>query len=190
MRAAAKAALAAALLALTACAGAPDVTRGPPPLGAPRGAAAVPGLIVGHRLMAAGEAELALRAYGRAAAEGGMSAEVLTGLGSANLELGRLGQAEDRLRVALRKDEGFVPAWNNLGVVLMETDRPAEAAEAFRRAYALDNGDSDAVRDNLRLALARRPAFGDAGEEEAHRLLDRGGGAYLLLTGPGGGGGQ
>ena len=41
-------------------------------------------------------------------------------IGSANLKLGRLGQAEKLLRRAIKADEAFAPAWNNLGVVLME----------------------------------------------------------------------
>jgi hypothetical protein len=48
-------------------------------------AASVDGLIVGHRLMASDEPELALRAYYRAAGELGLNADVLSALGSANL---------------------------------------------------------------------------------------------------------
>jgi hypothetical protein len=54
----------------------------------------VDGLIVGHRLMASDEPELALRAYYRAAGELGLNVDVLSALGSANLKLGRIGQAE------------------------------------------------------------------------------------------------
>ncbi len=70
--------------------------------------------------MAAGEYELALKAYLRAASEDGVNADVLSAIGSANLKLGRLGQAEQILRRALEMDPTFVPALNNLGVVLME----------------------------------------------------------------------
>ena len=62
------------------------------------------GLIVGHRLMEAGEYELALRAYYRAAARDGLNVDILSALGSANLKLGRLGQAEQLLRRARRGD--------------------------------------------------------------------------------------
>jgi tetratricopeptide (TPR) repeat protein len=73
------------------------------------GADSVDGLIVGHRLMASDEPELALRAYYRAAAELGLNADVLSALGSANLKLGRIGQAEALLRQALDEEEDFVP---------------------------------------------------------------------------------
>ncbi|KQI69357.1 hypothetical protein AN189_06625 [Loktanella sp. 3ANDIMAR09] len=120
------------------------------------GEAETDGLVVGHRLMAAGEYELALRAYTRAAARDGLNVDTLSALGSANLRLGRLGQAEDLLRRAAEDAPDFPPAWNNLGVLLMEQGKFAEAAEVFRRAFATDNGNSDAIRQNLALALAKR----------------------------------
>jgi tetratricopeptide (TPR) repeat protein len=112
-------------------------------------------LAAGHRLMSAGEHQLALDAYMRAAAREGLTADTLAAMGSANLRLGRLGQAEDLLRRAVEADPMFVPAWNNLGVLLMEQRKFGEASEVFRRAYAADSGNSDTIRDNLRLALAR-----------------------------------
>ena len=144
---------------------------------------AVDGLIVGHRLMAADEPELALKAYYRAAAQYGASVDVLSAIGSANLALGRLGQAEQILRRAIEADENFVPAWNNLGVVLMETGEVAEASRVFKTAFALDSGQSDSIRENLRLALAKveNPAY-DAGNEEKFALVRRGQGEYLLIT--------
>nr|WP_243730679.1 tetratricopeptide repeat protein [Rubellimicrobium sp. CFH 75288] len=137
-----------------------------------RGPGADP-LETAHRLMAAGQYELALSAYQRAALRDGLTVDTLAGLGSANLHLGRLGQAERWLRQALREDGEFGPAWNNLGVVLMERGKPAEAAEAFRRAYALSSGESDTIRDNLRLALARRddPAYSGVNETQSVPLI-------------------
>ena len=150
---------------------APGIAEGP----------AVDGLVVGDRLLAAGEAELALRAYYRAAAADGLTADLLTGLGAANLALGRLGQAERLLREATEADARSVPAWNNLGVVLVERGRPAEAAEMFRRAFALDGGRSNLIRDNLRLALAKRGDPGYAPPEETRfALVRQRAGEYLL----------
>ncbi|SHF47264.1 Flp pilus assembly protein TadD, contains TPR repeats [Loktanella atrilutea] len=123
------------------------------------GKADTDGLIVGHRLMAAGEYELALDAYTRAAAQQGLNVDTLSALGSANLRLGRLGQAESLLRRAAKEAPDFAPAWNNLGVLLMEKGDFGEAAEVFRRAYATDNGNSDQIRENLRLALSKRDAL-------------------------------
>ncbi len=150
----------------------------------PAGEMDIDGLIVGHRLMAAGEYDLALRAYMRAAMQQGLNVDTLSALGSANLRLGRLGQAEELLRRAVEEDAEFVPAWNNLGVVLMERGQAGEAAEIFRHAYALDNGNSDQIRDNLRLALAKRddPRYVPQDEDETFRLVRRGAGEYLILS--------
>ncbi|QFT64158.1 tetratricopeptide repeat protein [Roseivivax sp. THAF30] len=148
----------------------------------PRGEA-VDGLLVGHRLMDSGEPELALEVYIRAAAERGLTIEVLSALGAANLELGRLNQAEDLLREAVKLDGAAPEVWNNLGVVLMELGETAEASEVFRRAYALDNGQNDSIRDNLRLALAKieNPFYAEANEEE-FELVRRGQGDYLITA--------
>ncbi|MGL4311435.1 MAG: tetratricopeptide repeat protein [Paracoccaceae bacterium] len=145
----------------------------------------VDGLEVGHRLMAAGEYELALKAYLRGAGEHGVNADVLSALGSANLRLGRLGQAEQLLRQAIEADQKFVPAWNNLGVVLMEQGKAGEAKEVFRTAYALDSGESDSIRENLRLAIAKveNPEY-VAPNDNNFSLVRRGRGQYQLLSTP------
>lgn len=133
--------------------------------------------------MAAGEYELALKAYTRAAAERGTTVDVLSAMGSADLKLGRLGQAETLLRQATEQDATFVPAWNNLGVVLMEKGEVAEAARVFRIAYGLDSGVTDSIRDNLTLALAKVENISyDAEDDATFALMRRGQGDYLLLA--------
>ena len=139
------------------------------------------GVEVGHRLIAAGQYELAIKSFNRAALVQGADVEVLSGLGSANLGLGRLGQAESLLRSALKQDAKQPEVWNNLGVVLMERGKTPEAVRIFQRAFALDNGESDAIRDNLRLALAKSEnsvIIGD--QEEDYKLVRRGAGDYLI----------
>ena len=134
-----------------------------------------------HRLMQAGEYELALEAFTRAAAEQGMTADVVSAIGTANLGLGRLGQAETLLRRAVKQDEAIPETWNNLGVVLMERGKYAEAEQIFRRAYALDNGQSDSIRDNLRLALAKseNPDYDDP-QQQDYKLVRRGSADYVI----------
>ncbi|MBD3765415.1 MAG: tetratricopeptide repeat protein [Rhodobacterales bacterium] len=148
------------------------------------GAAAVDGLTVGHRLMAAGEYDLALRAYLRAAAEQGVNADTLSAIGSANLHLGRLGQAEQILRRALEEDPTFVPALNNLGVVLMERGKTGEAKRVFEQAFAYDRGETAAIRENLRLAIAQaeRNVYDASTEAADYSLVRQARGQYLLLS--------
>lgn len=175
-------------LTLAACGPKPLTSAGDSPFApglSPDPAETVDGLTVGHRLMAAGEYELALKAYLRAGSEQGLTPDVLSALGSANLRLGRLNQAEAQLRSAVAADPDFPAGWNNLGVVLMEQGNTAEAAKVFQTAFALDNGASDEIRDNLRLALANRRETAYTVEKSSEfDLVRRGSGRYLLLATP------
>jgi Flp pilus assembly protein TadD len=179
-----------ALLAATSvvllggCAGT-GAQRSPYAPGIAKNGTAVDAATVGHRLIDAGEYEMAIKAFSRAALDDGMTSEVLLGLGSAYLGLGRVGQAEQLLRDAIEKDERSPEAWNNLGVTLMEQGEIAEAEQVFRRAYALDNGESDSIRDNLRLALAKQEDSVYAEEnEQQYKLVRRGSSDYLIRSIP------
>ncbi|ABG31711.1 tetratricopeptide repeat protein [Roseobacter denitrificans] len=141
----------------------------------------------GHRMIAAGEYELALRAFNRAAlSRGALDAEILSGLGTANLGLGRLGQAEELLRRAVRDDAAQPVDYNNLGVLLMEQGNTAEALQYFRRAFALSNGENIAIRDNLRLALAKteNSATLEAEKSSEYKLVRRGNSDFVIRPTP------
>lgn len=173
----------AALAAVTACS--PRPATGPYAPGVDYRQPDTNEIETAHRLMAAGQYELAMNAFTRAALDDGMSTEILTGLGTANLGLGRLGQAEQMLRRAVKEAPDWPEAWNNLGVLLMERGKTAEATEVFRRAYALDNGESDAIRDNLRLALAKSEnSVSIDAHNQDYKLVRRGSSEYLIRTTP------
>ena len=125
-----------------------------------------------------------MKAYLRAATEQGVNVDVLSAIGSANLQLGRLNQAEQMLRRAIELDETFPPAWNNLGVVLMEKGNYGEASRVFELAFALDSGRSAEIRQNLRLALAKRGDPDYSAPEEDFRLVRRGPGYFQILGAP------
>ncbi|MEM6576951.1 MAG: tetratricopeptide repeat protein [Pseudomonadota bacterium] len=172
----------AALLCLTACADQDGEGAGGSlaPGVATRGES-VDQMLVAHRMMAAGEYELAMDAFHRATLDEGMNAEILAGLGSANLKLGRLETAEPLLRRSLKEREDAPQVWNNLGVLLLEKNEVAEAEQAFRRAFAFDNGQSDKIRDNLRLVLAKSEEYQYSSEtKEDYKLVRRGSGNYLI----------
>lgn len=144
-------------------------------------------LIVGYRLSAAGEHELALKSFNRAAADRGLTTEIISAFASANLGLGRLGQAEELLRRATAANDATPEDWNNLGVVLMEKGETAEAVQILRKAFALDNGESASIRDNLRLALAKmeNTAYAAPQEEQNYKLVRRGSSDFLIRSTPG-----
>ncbi len=144
------------------------------------GAAAVD---VGHRLIAAGEYELAIKSFNRAALErGALDAEILSGLGTAHLQLGRLGQAESLLKRAVEAEGAQPVDYNNYGVLLMEQERTGEAIQYFRRAFALSNGENIAVRDNLRQALAKSENSANTGSEKSsdYKLVQRGRSDFVI----------
>ena len=148
-------------------------------------AEAVSGVEVGHRLIAAGEFELAIRAFNRSALDSGLDAEVLSGLGTANLGLGRLNQAEQLLRRATTEFEPYPETLNNLGVVLMERGKTAEAVQIFRKAFALDDGESTLIRDNLRKAIAKSENSVNLNpneEDNQFKLVRRGSSDFLIRT--------
>lgn len=131
--------------------------------------------IVGDRLMAAGEPELALAAYIRAVGADGPSPELDLAMAGANIRLGRLGQAERLLRDVVRRRPDDARAWNDLGVVLVEGGRAGEAVGAFRRA-------SEAAPENVTIAGNLRMAVETL---EAMRY-DEAGQAAILIRRPDG----
>lgn len=140
-------------------------------------------LLIGHRLMAAREYEQALKSYHRSMVQRGSSPEVLAALGTANLALGRLGQAEPQLRRAWKERPEDAELMNNLGVLLIETNRPGEAVQMFRRAFAASNGRSEQIRDNLSKALAMVDDSGYSDpDKDRPQLVVRGTGDVLLIT--------
>jgi hypothetical protein len=69
--------------------------------------------------------------------------------------------------------------------ISVEQGEIAEAEQVFRRAYALGNGESDSIRDNLRLALAKQEnqVYADA-EDQEYKLVRRGSSDYLIRSIP------
>lgn len=152
------------------------------PLGAPgvaRGKDGVDPLIVGDRLLAAGEAELALDSYVRAAADVGLTTEIMGAMAGANIRLGRLGQAERLLRDVVDVEPRNGRAWNNLGVALLEQGKSGEALRVFETAFALQP--SPEILENLRVAGAKNETGGYAEpQDEAFTLTRRINGVYNL----------
>jgi Flp pilus assembly protein TadD len=155
------------------------------PTGSPQSGEFPDGLSVGHTMMANGQYELALTAYTRAVQQQGLNADVLSAIGSANLKLGRLKQAKKFLTEAVEKDQNFAPAWNNLGVAHTSLGEVEEAHQAFRAAFALDNGQSEEIWQNLLLAIENKNNTKERAPDDINfQLVRRGNGRFLLLETP------
>lgn len=94
-------------------------------------------------------------------------AEAYYNQATAELYLGRLEEAEEHLRRAVRMRPGFAAAWVNLGGVLMRQGRAGEAESANKRAIEID---PDLTAGYLNLGLIHL----DRGEwEEAARIYEQ-----------------
>lgn len=113
-------------------------------------------LAEGDRLLEAGAADAALRAYGEALRLA-YSADALAGAGAASFRLGRFREAERLLEAAVRLEPGHVRAWNDLGVVRHALGTHVAAREALRTAFALDGGRTDSIRQNLAMVESLVP---------------------------------
>lgn len=92
---------------------------------------------LGHVLDDLGRDEEAERVF-RDVAESNPAPIVLSHFGDFLATKGRLAEAEEYLKRALRTDGGYVPALRYYGTLLSALDRDEEAEEVLRRALRLD----------------------------------------------------
>ncbi|MEO0502320.1 MAG: hypothetical protein AAFZ14_03270, partial [Pseudomonadota bacterium] len=70
---------------------------------------------------------------------------------------------------------------------LMERGQTAEAVQIFRRAFALDDGESTLIRDNLRKAIAKSEnsvTLQSNEDDSQFKLVRRGSSDFLIQTAP------
>jgi Tfp pilus assembly protein PilF len=92
--------------------------------------------ILGCALLSQGRTQDALTPL-EAAARGRHDAEIDTHLAMALRQVGRLEDALSRLKRATRRQPTYAPAFHELGCLLAEMDRDAEAIEAFRHGIEI-----------------------------------------------------
>ncbi len=99
----------------------------------------------GLALEAAGQPDAAMAAYRRALAGRPDLADALNNLGRLHHDRDELGDAESLYRLAIcAAREGVALYWFNLGVVLEDTGRNAEAIGCYERAVGIDASLADA----------------------------------------------
>ena len=128
---------------------------------------------LGSALRAAGDLRGAAETLERASRSGDQNPEVLNDLAVVYAGLGRRDEARGVFKQLLERNPASATTWFNLGLFELQSRRPAEAADAFRRATSLDPGYGEAWHA-LGAALVEHDAPGaiDAWRH-AERLLPR-----------------
>ena len=177
------AALIASVLVFSACA-APMNAAAPatPATSEPR--QPVSSLLLGNRLLAAREPDLAMKAYLTSMNVEGISAEAMTGAGIAAQQQGLLTSARRYFEQARRLAPDSATAHNNLGVVLYMLKEYYPARNAFRTAYALSSGKSEMAERNLNRteeAIALLEEVDEADPAISHDLIRLGTSEFRLI---------
>jgi tetratricopeptide (TPR) repeat protein len=171
-------------LVLAACVEEPRplarVEAGPPPPFFTPAAKKVDPVVLGDRLMAAGEPELALKSYGTALLEE-FTPGALAGAGAASWHLGRLREALRFLEKAVELKPDFALAWNNLGIVRYDLGEFRAAREALKRAAELASNDPR-IAENLGIVTTLVPEDVDLEQVRTEFRIVRGDdGRYHLV---------
>ena len=112
----------------------------------------------GTILSALGQSERALASFYAALEVDRKSASLHLDFGNASRMAGDLESAEVRYRQALELEPGFELAWKSLGTLLLDMQRPVEAAAVFSRALEITPEDHESLK-NLGKAAFRTYDF-------------------------------
>lgn len=141
-------------------------------------------LSVGKRLLAAGEPDLAIKAFLRSINNEGVSAQAMTGAGIGYQRQGLLTTARRYFEQATRLAPNSTITHNNLGVVLYQMKEYYSARDEFRLAFAVSNGANELAENNLNRVEATIAAVEVVPETDyaiSHDVVRLGGGEFRLV---------
>lgn len=141
-------------------------------------------LSLGHRLLAAREPDLAMKAFLTSMNVEGISASAVTGAGIAFEQQGLLSGARRYFEQAVQLAPNSVIAHNNLGVALYRLREYYPARDEFRSAFALSSGTSETAVRNLNRTeamIAVLETSEDAEQPISHEVVNLGGGEFRLV---------
>ena len=106
-------------------------------------------LLLDDALYDTGDTKASLVLYKQIIATNPNSAPALDGIGRCHLQDSSFAAAEAALRSAIKADKSYVPAYNNLAVVLEKMNKRAEAISYLEKAASMDANNAD-VQKNLK----------------------------------------
>ena len=111
-------------------------------------------VLLADALYETGDTKASLAMYKQILAAKPNSASALDGLGRCHLRDANYAAAEAALRSAIKADSKFVPAYNNLAVVLEKMNKRAEAISLLETAAKLDENNADVQKNLKRMRAA------------------------------------
>jgi len=106
-------------------------------------------LLLADALYDSGDTKAAMTMYKQIIAAKPNSATALDGIGRCHLRDANYAAAEAALRGAVKADKSYVPAYNNLAVVLEKMNKRSEAISYLEKASSMDANNAD-VQKNLK----------------------------------------
>ncbi len=111
-------------------------------------------LLLADALYDSGDAKSALGMYTAINKAKPGSAAALDGIGRCHLKNNSYAAAEASLRSAIKADKSFVPAYNNLAIVLEKMNKRTEAISLLETAMSMDGNNADVQRNLKRMRSA------------------------------------
>lgn len=111
-------------------------------------------LLLADALYETGDTKASLTMYKQILASNANSATAMDGLGRCHLRDANYAAAEAALRGAIKADKNYVPAYNNLAVVLEKMNKRSEAIALLEKAASLDANNADVQKNLKRMRAA------------------------------------
>ena len=108
-------------------------------------------LLLADAVFDSGDSKNALTMYKEILAAKQNSAAALDGIGRCSLKEDKYVSAEASFRSAINADKMFVPAYNNLAVVLEKMNRRPEAIKLLEQAASMDENNADVMKNLKRM---------------------------------------
>ncbi len=111
-------------------------------------------LLLADAMFNSGDSKASLTMYKQILAAKPNSASALDGIGRCHLRSVSYAAAEASFKSAIKADKSFVPAYNNLAVVLEKMNKRSEAIALLEKAASMDENNSDVQKNLKRMRAA------------------------------------